>query len=555
MDVSAYIPETRFKVITLFIVIFSLGVALMIPSVELIIGLVGSTIGVAICIMFPAACYRAIIRKDNMERSFAQLIIVGGFCLMILGTYANLSAIDEKSSGAHLEVPKVNENLFKPTELPKDMDLDEKIKNIEKAIEQKYAKVEENKKDVPDPVLKVNTSQLTPVVQKPALPPPLPVDEVHPPEDSKQKPKQVQEFKVSVEKMQEPPPPRNEIKPMENGDTLKSSSDIKNEQKLSEPEKNLENKKTTANSDIQQQTIDNDAIKKDEEIAKEEMKIQKKDENDELKKTKEELEKTKDLLEKKVEELKEELVKQNQETQNLVVEKLGEVVEKFEEIERKVQKQQDDMAPPNPASPNQASKDQPKEDSNKAANETANNVKPSKGSLISILTDNRNLSNNNQTNEELRVYEPLSYKTGELIESVRNASHLEKRLPLPLALLINASQAKINESNADASKLNHTIELHNITTSNNKSKDDEDKINIDSIRRDILQLRDRSDEAPTKDDETNEGNHRIKRSNYDNKENCLPEPKIETLMASSLSETGGLTMKIGRDLKSINGQD
>ncbi|XP_075166457.1 uncharacterized protein LOC142238644 isoform X2 [Haematobia irritans] len=546
MDVSAYIPETRFKVITLFIVIFSLTVALMIPSVELIIGLVGSTIGVAICIMFPAACYRAIIRKDTMERSLAQLIIICGFCLMILGTYANLSAIDEKSSGAHLEIPQINENLIKPSEMPKDF-IDEKIKNIEKAIEQKLAKEEEENKNILNPKspLKVNASQIAePVVQKPS-PPPLPVDEIHLEGKNEEKAK-VQEKIKTPEKVKETPN-LNQVKPKDNN---VPPPEIKPAEKLPEKEQKPENLKPTTNSGIQQQTIDNDAIRKDEEIAKEEMKLEKKEENEELKKTKEELEKTKDLLEKKVEELKVELVKQNQETQNLVVEKLGEVVEKFEEIERKVQHQQDE----NSSMVKQPAKEQPKEDLS-PQKEEANN-KPSKGgggSLISILTENRNLSKN-QIENESQVYEPLSYKTGELIENSRNASNMEKRLPLPLALLINASQAKINESNV-ANKINETLQVQTLNSSNNKSRDD-DKINVDSIRREILQLREKDEEISSDKLDPKLESHRNKRSFTGDKENCLPEPKIENLMASSLNNNGGgLEMKIGHDLKSINSQD
>jgi len=78
-------------------------VALVIPSVELIIGLVGSTIGVAICIMFPASSFRKIIKKESTERTLAQVVFVSGFCLMILGTYANLNAIDAQSSGPQLD--------------------------------------------------------------------------------------------------------------------------------------------------------------------------------------------------------------------------------------------------------------------------------------------------------------------------------------------------------------------------------------------------------------------------------------------------------------------
>uniref|UniRef100_T1PJH9 Mitochondrial ATPase inhibitor, IATP n=1 Tax=Musca domestica TaxID=7370 RepID=T1PJH9_MUSDO len=498
-----------------------------------------------------------------MERSLAQLIIIGGFCLMILGTYANLSAIDEKSSGAHLDVPKIDEKILKPSEGPHDF-LDEKIKNIEKAMEEKYAKVEEAskiqelKKNLEQPLLKANNTQITAKLQKPSPPPPLPVDEIHPQhEEVNAKEKKSEEIKPPLvlenkKEGNEPPAAKEEIKIVEKEVNLKLNFENKIAETKPEIAKKSEDGKTTASAAaLPQQTIDHDAIRKDEEIAKEEMKIEKKQENEELKKTKEELEKTKDLLEKKVEELKEELVKQNQETQNLVVEKLGEVVEKFEEIERKVQNQKVDDSPKEEKQQNK-----PQEDLNHA-NNTDSQIKPSKGSLISILTENRNLSNDhlNNTKQESAVYEPLSYKTGELIEHARNGSNLEKRLPLPLALLINASQAKINDTNVNIKLLNQTLSLSNKTM-------ETDKINIDSIRREILQLHETADITnPTKQTlplDNKENTHRIKRSNLMTQDNCLPEPNIEQLMAaaSSLSNGGGdLEMKIGRDLKSINTED
>jgi len=93
-------------------------VALVIPSVELIIGLVGSTIGVAICIMFPASSFRKIIKKESMERTLAQFVFVSGFLLMILGTYANLNAIDEKSSGPEFDMVPIVTPLYPDGQVP-----------------------------------------------------------------------------------------------------------------------------------------------------------------------------------------------------------------------------------------------------------------------------------------------------------------------------------------------------------------------------------------------------------------------------------------------------
>lgn len=75
-EVSQYIPEHRFQFITVFIVAMALIIGILIPSIELVIGLVGSTIGVAICIMFPASCFIKTNKKGSTEKLLAQVIII-----------------------------------------------------------------------------------------------------------------------------------------------------------------------------------------------------------------------------------------------------------------------------------------------------------------------------------------------------------------------------------------------------------------------------------------------------------------------------------------------
>lgn len=124
-DAANYIPEIRFKSITVTIVLISLMIGLLIPSIELVIGLVGSTIGVAICIMFPASCFIKISKKESNEKIIAQVILIFGFMIMILGTYANLSAIDEKKSGSMVEVEKLM-----TTKLPINLIIEEPVKVV-----------------------------------------------------------------------------------------------------------------------------------------------------------------------------------------------------------------------------------------------------------------------------------------------------------------------------------------------------------------------------------------------------------------------------------------
>ncbi|KAF5269932.1 hypothetical protein FQR65_LT05731 [Abscondita terminalis] len=119
-----YIPESRFKGLTFLIVLISLMVGLMIPSIELVLGLLGSTIGIMICVLFPATCFICVSTKNTNERILAQIMLFVGVSTMVLGTYANLYVMDEITvtpvPPIQLEPPKII-----PPKLP-ELKLEEK---------------------------------------------------------------------------------------------------------------------------------------------------------------------------------------------------------------------------------------------------------------------------------------------------------------------------------------------------------------------------------------------------------------------------------------------
>ncbi|XP_033325571.2 uncharacterized protein LOC117220041 [Megalopta genalis] len=93
-----YLPETRFRCLTIAIVAVSLITGILIPNIEFVLGLVGSTIGVMICLIFPAIFFISISSKHTNERLLAQVILFIGICIMILSTYANLYAMEESGN-------------------------------------------------------------------------------------------------------------------------------------------------------------------------------------------------------------------------------------------------------------------------------------------------------------------------------------------------------------------------------------------------------------------------------------------------------------------------
>nr|CAH7715679.1 unnamed protein product [Callosobruchus chinensis] len=160
---SNYIPEGRFKTLTMLIIFFSLVVGIMIPNIELVLGLVGSTISIMICLLFPLTCFICISQKNTNERLVAQLMLFVGIFIMVLGTYETLytvdtvevnkigtfSSIDTIDHIANVKKDIIQTHTVLPSEKPITMKkLEVKTENLPKMTE----KVKEVRHEPPQPV-------------------------------------------------------------------------------------------------------------------------------------------------------------------------------------------------------------------------------------------------------------------------------------------------------------------------------------------------------------------------------------------------------------------
>ncbi|CAO1359164.1 unnamed protein product [Diamesa tonsa] len=121
-DTANYIPEAKNRPLTVFIIVTTMILGILVPSVEVVVGLLGSTIGVCICILFPSMCLVKLTQKNTAEKFVAQGVILIGFAIMILGTYANLNAMEVATTGSHLEekAPGLSNEMLVPV-LSKDV--------------------------------------------------------------------------------------------------------------------------------------------------------------------------------------------------------------------------------------------------------------------------------------------------------------------------------------------------------------------------------------------------------------------------------------------------
>lgn len=68
-----YLSESRFRCLTIAIVSISLIIGILVPNIEFVLGIVGSTIGVMICLIFPTVFFVSINSKNTNERLVAQV--------------------------------------------------------------------------------------------------------------------------------------------------------------------------------------------------------------------------------------------------------------------------------------------------------------------------------------------------------------------------------------------------------------------------------------------------------------------------------------------------
>ncbi|KAH9638983.1 hypothetical protein HF086_000909 [Spodoptera exigua] len=137
------IPEATFRCITVGIIGVALFISLLIPNIELVLGLVGSTIGVLICVVFPAACFVNVTFKNTNERVLAKGVLVLGLVIMVLGTYANLQAAEtsiERYDDKYTQekIDKIVEDFFE-SRVKQDMYLNQPQNDLQKEVENNIA--------------------------------------------------------------------------------------------------------------------------------------------------------------------------------------------------------------------------------------------------------------------------------------------------------------------------------------------------------------------------------------------------------------------------------
>lgn len=113
---SIHMSDFHFKLLTIVLIVTTMGISVIFPHVELVLALVGSTIGTIICFIFPALIFIKICDRNTVEYLLSYLLLLFGVVMLIFCTF---SALHNISVARNVEVEeKIIEIMQKPSVSP-----------------------------------------------------------------------------------------------------------------------------------------------------------------------------------------------------------------------------------------------------------------------------------------------------------------------------------------------------------------------------------------------------------------------------------------------------
>ena len=152
-----FIPPNRWNTITIVVIAITLVVGILIPDIEFVLGIVGSTIGNIVCLILPSVIFLKITTRDTFDRLSAKFILVCGILIMVVGTYKNL----------HVEDNKSHEKLPPPIMAPIDKPIVDNLPPIDVEKKPDIGNVDKPLVEPDKPVEKPENIRVEPVVPNP----------------------------------------------------------------------------------------------------------------------------------------------------------------------------------------------------------------------------------------------------------------------------------------------------------------------------------------------------------------------------------------------------
>lgn len=106
---SIYMSDRHFKLLTIALIITTIGISVLLPHIEMVLGILGATIGTTICFIFPAVVFISLTNKNTNERVLAHIVAFIGIFILVVCSHSTLQNAFLKNDEAIIENLKMKE--------------------------------------------------------------------------------------------------------------------------------------------------------------------------------------------------------------------------------------------------------------------------------------------------------------------------------------------------------------------------------------------------------------------------------------------------------------
>ena len=103
---SHYMTDRHFRLLTVLLIVFTVSISIIVPKIEFVLSIVGSTTGTVICFVLPGLMYSQLTRKNTTERLLALFLTYFGLFVLIICTFASLNSFTQ-SAGFDVTIPNL----------------------------------------------------------------------------------------------------------------------------------------------------------------------------------------------------------------------------------------------------------------------------------------------------------------------------------------------------------------------------------------------------------------------------------------------------------------
>ena len=105
---DSYIPDDRWLFLTVLLICVTICISIILPHIEWILGIIGSTTGATICLVLPSLLFINLSYKNTGERLLAFAVLVFGVLLLFISTFTLISVDQQELTSQGQMVKNLN---------------------------------------------------------------------------------------------------------------------------------------------------------------------------------------------------------------------------------------------------------------------------------------------------------------------------------------------------------------------------------------------------------------------------------------------------------------